>query len=554
VSGGEDGTVRIWDLADAQPVRQCRGHAGWVYAVALSPDGRTVASAGDDATIRLWRLQTGQTTGVLIGHQRRIRSLAFTPDGLLVSGAEDGQVCLWDTARATLIRAMHAPGTPVWAVATAANRPLIAAAGEDEFVRLYDRDSGDMITEKAGHRDWIRALTFPGDTLITGSGDGSVREWRLTGGELSLLRTIEMGSRVRAVAASPNADLIVVADEQARLRAYSGDGLVGEQQIPGGVDWARSIALRPDRLVIAGCEDGSVRVWDDQGLTILGHGSDTTWSAAFAGDQAVLGRANGVVEFRDLASGELTRSLEAGEGRVWSLAAGSDVAAAACGDGSVRLWSPSNSWALHLNREERRTWSVALTEAGSRVAASSAAGITRVWELPSGRLLWERKTHVGRVRSMAFDASGDLLLTGGGDGSTRLWRLSADDMAGEFLHRTSWIRAVAMDVTGERVAVGCGPGAIYVHSITNGQDVIELHGHSGRVLMVGFTADPDVLISAAADGTIRSWSLAAQKQLAVVRVDASLQAAALDAGKGIVLAASADGTMAIRIPAMRMAE
>jgi WD40 repeat protein len=127
-------------------------------------------------------------------------------------------------------------------------------------------------------------------------------------------------------------------------------------------------------------------------------------------------------------------------------------------------------------------------------------------------------------------------------------------MAGEFLHRTSWIRAVAMDMTGERIAVGCGPGAIYVHSITNGQDVIELHGHSGRVLMVGFTADPDVLISAAADGTIRSWSLAAQKQLAVVRVDASLQAAALDAGKGIVLAASADGTMAIRIPAMRMAE
>src|SRR5205085_86352 len=103
--------------------------------------------------------------------------------------------------------------------------------------------------------------------------------------------------------------------------------------------WARSIALRPDRSVIVGCEDGSVRVWDDKGLTILGHGSDTTWSAAFAGDQAVLGRANGIVEFRDLASGELTRSLKAGQGRVWSLAAGSDVAAAACGDGTVRLWS-----------------------------------------------------------------------------------------------------------------------------------------------------------------------------------------------------------------------
>ena len=75
-----------------------------------------------------------------------------------------------------------------------------------------------------------------------------------------------------------------------------------------------------------------------------------------------------------------------------------------------------------------------------------------------------------------------------------------------------------------------------------------MHGHSGRVLMIGFTADPDVLVSAAADGTIRSWSLTGQKQLAEIRVDASLQAAALDARNGTILAASAGGTMAIRIP------
>jgi hypothetical protein len=72
--------------------------------------------------------------------------------------------------------------------------------------------------------------------------------------------------------------------------------------------------------------------------------------------------------------------------------------------------------------------------------------------------------------------------------------------------------------------------------------------------MIGFTTDPDVLISAAADGTIRSWSLTGQKQLAEVRVDASLQTAALDASNGLILAASAGGTIAIRIPTMRTTE
>jgi len=155
---------------------------------------------------------------------------------------------------------------------------------------------------------------------------------------------------------------------------------------------------------------------------------------------------------------------------------------------------------------------------------------------------------------MAFDGSGSLLLTGGGDGTARLWRFPDGEKVGELSHETSWVRAVALDASGTRIALGCGPGVIYVHDIAGGKGVAELHGHGGRVLVIGFTADPDVLISAAADGTIRSWSLTGQKQLAEVRVDASLQAAALDASNGIVLAASAAGTMAIRIPTARTTE
>lgn len=82
------------------------------------------------------------------------------------------------------------------------------------------------------------------------------------------------------------------------------------------------------------------------------------------------------------------------------------------------------------------------------------------------------------------------------------------------------------------------------------EGIAELHGHSGRVLMVGFTADPDIIVSAAADGTIRLWSLTVHKQLAQIRVGASLHTAALDPSEGVVLAARAGGSIAIRIPAV----
>ena len=117
---------------------------------------------------------------------------------------------------------------------------VVAAAGEDEFVRLYDLASGDRIGEKAAHRDWIRCLAFGGDMLVTGSGDSSARVWKVSGGELTLLRTIETGAPVRAVAVTDSGDLIVTAGEDATLRAYTADALTAEQPLPAGIDWIRA--------------------------------------------------------------------------------------------------------------------------------------------------------------------------------------------------------------------------------------------------------------------------------------------------------------------------
>ncbi|MFI0445137.1 NB-ARC domain-containing protein [Actinomadura sp. 6N118] len=557
-SCGEDGTVRLWDLRERRQIRSHRGHTGWVFATAISPDGQIVASAGDDGMIRLWGVGTGELIGVLLGHTRRIRALAFArAGGFLVSGAEDGLVCLWDVERSSLVRTMNTSGSPVWSVSIGCSDSLIVSAGEDEFLRLYDAHTGDLLDEKAAHRDWIRSVTFATETtmLVTGSSDRSMRVWSAADKRLALVRHIDARTRIRSVAASSRGDLIVGAGEDATLRAFTAEGPAGEQPMPPSVEWVRTVTVTPDRSLIAGCEDGGLRMWtaraDDQ-LTVLGHGSNAIWSTAFADDArlALFGRGDGTIEIRSTADAQLMRTLRAGEGRVWSLAAERGLVATACGDGAIRLWALLDDWSLVLNEQETRTWSVAINRNGTRLAASSSGGVVRVWALPSGDLLWERHAHQGRVRSLAFNADGERIVTGGGEGNARIWHVPDGRQIGEVTHTTSWIRTVAISADGMQVAVGCGPGDIYVHDLAKGQTEAQLLGHSGRVLMLGFAADQGHLISAAADGTVRSWSVPEQRQLAEVRVDASLQCAAHHAESRVVLAGSAAGSVAITVPAL----
>lgn len=555
VSAGEDGTVRMWDLTTRREAGILFGHTGWVFAVTLSPNGRLIASAGEDAVVRLWERQTRRLSAVLVAHTQRIRALSFDSQGKrLLSGSEDGRVCVWDVARQELLRELlSTPDTPMWSVTVSPDDTMVAVAGQDPFVRLFNLNTGELLDEKAVHRDWVRSVSFApqGALLASGSGDGTVCVWSATDRTLVPLRSVDAeGSRVRSVQLSATSGHVMAACEDAVIRVWDAAGLVSRRPMPVGVDWIRSIQVMGDAAIAAGCEDGGVRVWrrDDDRLEDVGVGANGYWSAAFSTrtGMALLGSGDGLIEVRQATSGALARTISAGRGRVWDLAAGGEVAAAACGDGSVRVWDvTSGAEVTQFTPPELRTWAVALNQSGTQLAATMGLGMLRLWERPSGQLRWERQAHSARIRSLVFDECSGALVTGSGDGLVRIWEVDSGQLRAEFTSPGGWIRAVAVDGP-DHVALGCGNGEIYVWDRSGKTDPIRLSGHSGRVLMLAFLPGGDKVISAAADGTVRIWSTEAAAAISEVRCDSSLLTGSADPERRMVLVSSAVQAFAIQ--------
>lgn len=155
LTGSRDKTARLWDIANPrspQNLSVLQSHADAVNAVAFSPDGRWAATAGgnsdyeagqDDFAIRLWNVNSpAAPIRFLVGHTRRVRAIAFNPDGLLLASAgDDGQIKLWDTLNGDGLHTLSGGAGPVLSLTFVPGTARLLAGGEDHFIRQWDLDA-----------------------------------------------------------------------------------------------------------------------------------------------------------------------------------------------------------------------------------------------------------------------------------------------------------------------------------------------------------------------------------------------------------------------------
>jgi len=564
VTGGEDGTVRLWDAASGEALAVLHEHASCINSIDFSPDGDTFATASCDKTIKLWSLSRRKVLATLEGHRDAVDGCLFIDRGKLLASLSRNttgprEARIWDVAA----RSMRSDWLPSdehieGFAGTRSGRTLVTLSAHNAAVWKRRGDSWALSHRCNNVDPNVAAVLSPDEEyLVVPRGHGQLQVFRVRDGVLVNELNDHTGTVV-GISFSPSGN---------RMATASSDGSIGVFEFPSGqvehrllghegTVWQVTWSARDDSIASVGV-DGTLRVWDlQQGSSGL-HLRLPEKRLPAVGDTP---------DFAFLQDGRHVSAAYKEDSIVWDVKTGRRLSAEhiegprlqVSGRRSLNLPLAEVSHAL-LPQWDRNACFIPARMIGepSRLPINTVScvrivgdgsrvvefrdGRLRIWSANPLALLAERTMDPFDVPPLMFDISrdGGRLCSVSNNGRFEILDLKRgtavdlgkiahvshaclsphgdrilvlgdglceyDAHSGARIREYSYVQANAMSYSaeGERIAVSSNLGFIAIHDAITGEETLRLDG--GAYAMVFASDGASLLASGAPDGGLYLW-------------------------------------------------
>lgn len=265
-SASDDGTVKLWELEgdNTNPIQEIKDQGGWVRAVVFLSD-RQIITAGQDKNIKVIDIASGKVVKTLSGHTNLINNLAIAPaSDLLVSGSYDNTVNIWQISTGKLLRSQTGHTDKIWGLAISPDGTQVVSASRDKTVKIWDVKTGENLKTLQHSSGVTCVLVTPdGKRVITGSSDNLIRVWDLASAK-KLFELSGNNDAISAIAITSDGKYLFSGgkDGQNSIRLWNLQTKSSIWNLIGHTDLVTSLVITPDKLkLISSSQDKNINIW-----------------------------------------------------------------------------------------------------------------------------------------------------------------------------------------------------------------------------------------------------------------------------------------------------